>query len=219
MKRNERNTLYNLRKTVNAETIYVEIPASWTHEARQAIHELLTVQKRMKATCMGPNVITGETCIRYTRDAGPSDAERQKQESADVDDVMKALPVTKYTWNGYKVTEESAEAEKKNDAEKPAEKLAKKAVKFYDVDEMQVFSVSALRKEWRLINPDISFDEYLFAAMRENGGNLIPYTNQPIIDQAAMNNTRPHWLPLPVKSADDLCGRFTDETTGTTYIF
>ena len=92
-------------------------------------------------------------------------------------------------------------------------------MKFYDVDEMQVVTTTALRKEWRLINPDISFDEYLFAAMRENGGNLIPYTNQPIIDQKAMNNTRPLWLPLPVKGTDDLCGRFTDETTGTTYIF
>ena len=101
MKRNERNTYNGLKKTVTKETIYVEIPTAWTHEARQAIHELLTIEKGMAAYCIGPDVITHESAIRYTHGC-PSI--RQAQENADIDSIMQGLRRTDYTWNGYKVT-------------------------------------------------------------------------------------------------------------------
>lgn len=102
MKRNERNTYNGLKKTVTADTIYVEIPVTWTHEARQAIHELLTIEKGMVAYCIGPDVITHESTVRYTHGC-PSI--RRAQESADIDSIMQGLRHTDYTWNGYKVAD------------------------------------------------------------------------------------------------------------------
>lgn len=104
MKRNERNTYNSLKKTVTKCTLYVEIPTAWTHEARQAIHELLTIEKNMVAYCVGPDVITHESTIRYTSCSPYNIKMRQAQETADIDTIMADLRHTDYTWNGYKVT-------------------------------------------------------------------------------------------------------------------
>ena len=98
MKRIERNTFNGLRRGVNEGTIYVEIPVDWTHEGRQGIHEMLTVEKDMAAVCIGPN-LDGIECIRYR--PALHEKERQQQEGEDIDAIMQRLPRTDYTWNGY----------------------------------------------------------------------------------------------------------------------
>ena len=98
MKRVERNTFKGLRKGVNERTIYVEIPIDWTCEGRQAIHDMLTVEKGMTAVCIGPN-LDGIECIRYR--PALHEKERQQQEGEDVEAIMQRLPRTDYTWNGY----------------------------------------------------------------------------------------------------------------------
>ena len=50
MKRIERNTYNSLRKSITADTINVEIPVEYTHEGRQGIHEMLTIEKHMRAS-------------------------------------------------------------------------------------------------------------------------------------------------------------------------
>ena len=51
MKRIERNTLNSLRKSISADTINVEIPTSYSHEGRQAIHEMLTTEGPFLLQC------------------------------------------------------------------------------------------------------------------------------------------------------------------------
>lgn len=96
MKRIERNTYNSLRKNVTKDTIYVEIPTTWTHEARQTIHELLTVEKHMHAVRVCPNVINYEPVILYTR------GQSIEQEAADIESIMKGLKVSTLCWNGYR---------------------------------------------------------------------------------------------------------------------
>ena len=64
MKREERKVYNSLKKTVTGDTLYVEIPTNWTHEARQTIHELLTVEKGMVATVIGPECCEFKETIR-----------------------------------------------------------------------------------------------------------------------------------------------------------
>ena len=106
MKREERNLLNQLRKTVTNSTIVVEIPERFTHEARQAMHELLTIEKHMIATCIGWNDIREEYCIRYIPQTGRTNS----QEGVDADSLLK-LPRTDYTWNGYKKPEPTTTTE------------------------------------------------------------------------------------------------------------
>lgn len=91
MKRNERTAYNQLKKTVTTDTIYVEIPLTWTHEARQAIHELLTIEKGMYASCIGPEAVSGAECIRYTHASEYTSKTRQDQETSDVDEVTQSL--------------------------------------------------------------------------------------------------------------------------------
>lgn len=110
MKREERKVYNSLKKTVTGDTLYVEIPTNWTHEARQAIHELLTVEKGMFATVIGPDCRTFKETIRYTHSSEATKATRQAQEVTDIDEVMKELRYTDCTWNGYKANEEEEPA-------------------------------------------------------------------------------------------------------------
>lgn len=96
MKRIERNTLNALRRNVNPDTIYVEIPISWTKEGRQAIHEMLIIEKHMHAVRRCPNVLTGEPIVLYARGAVPGHI------PGDVEEITAALPVSPLCWNGYR---------------------------------------------------------------------------------------------------------------------
>lgn len=96
MKRNERNTYNGLKKNVTNDTIYVEIPVAWSHEGRQAIHELLTIEKGMHACRLCPNVLSFETVVLYARGTDAA------QENADIDFIAASLPVSEYCWNGYR---------------------------------------------------------------------------------------------------------------------
>ncbi len=96
MKRNERSIYTRMKKTVTKDTIYCEIPTAWTHEARQAIHELLTITKHMHAERICPNLLTYEPVILYAR------GQSQEQEAMDIDAVMDTLHISETCWNGYK---------------------------------------------------------------------------------------------------------------------
>ena len=111
MKRDERKVYNSLKKGVNKDTLYVEVPTAYTMEARQALHELLTVGKHMHAVCIGPEVISHETCIRYARSTSTEQHQaRMQQETKTVNDVAAELPTTEYTWNGYHVAPATAPA-------------------------------------------------------------------------------------------------------------
>ena len=111
MKRNERTTYNSLRKTVTADTINVEIPVDFTHEARQSIHELLTIEKHMRVSCIMWNDIAQCYCLHYVPTVDEyTDAQRKAQEAQDIDAIMATLPRTDMTWYGYKKTDEATEA-------------------------------------------------------------------------------------------------------------
>ena len=97
MKRNERNTLNGLKKSVTGDTLHVEIPVSFTDEGMQAIHEMLTIEKGMAAVRINWNNIVNEYVIHYIFSASSLDQENER-----ISDIMKRLPVSNYTWNGYK---------------------------------------------------------------------------------------------------------------------
>jgi len=111
MKREERNLLNSLKKTVTDDTIVVEIPERFTHEARQAMHDLLTVEKHMTAECIGWNDIRKEYCIRYR----PQYGRTNEQEGIDADTLLSTLPRSEWTWNGYKKPEAETADETKGD--------------------------------------------------------------------------------------------------------
>jgi len=102
MKRIERNTYNSLRKSITADTINVEIPVEYTHEGRQGIHEMLTVEKHMRASMICWNSITNGYVIHYVPTVDEyTEAQRMEQESQDIDEVMNTLPKSDRTWNGY----------------------------------------------------------------------------------------------------------------------
>jgi hypothetical protein len=117
MKRNERTTYNQLKKTVNESTLYVEVPTNWTHEARQATHELLTIEKHFTALRINWNPIENMYCILYYN--SNNEEIRKSQENKDIDDVMLDLSTTDTWWNGYHKhekptsTEETTEEEEK----------------------------------------------------------------------------------------------------------
>lgn len=106
MKREERTAYNRLKKTVTNDTISVEIPVSFTHEARQTIHELLTVEKGMYALCIRWNDVIDESCVYYVAAKHGDEQEiRKEQEANDIDEITNNLPQFDYTWNGYKKPE------------------------------------------------------------------------------------------------------------------
>ena len=118
MKRNER-TLYNrLKKEVTPDTINVEIPVDYTHEGRQAIHELLTIGKGLYVTGIYWNDIMECYCIHYER-AYTETAKGIKaaQEAADIDAITADMEYSDWTWTGYKKpAQQPAEAPQTADA-------------------------------------------------------------------------------------------------------
>lgn len=118
MKREERTLLNQLRKNVTPDTINVEIPVSYTHEGRQAIHELLTIEKGLYAPCIYWNDILGEYCVHYEHTMGDptATATKRDQETLDIDEVTAELPRRDRTWTGYpKPTETTSKSDLKGD--------------------------------------------------------------------------------------------------------
>lgn len=111
MKRIERNTYNSLRKSITADTINVEIPVEYTHEGRQGIHEMLTVEKHMRASMICWNSIINGYVIHYVPTVDEyTEAQRMEQEAQDIDEVMDTLPKSDRTWNGYEKPAEDPEA-------------------------------------------------------------------------------------------------------------
>ena len=117
MKRIERNTYNSLRKSITADTINVEIPVEYTHEGRQGIHEMLTIEKHMRASMICWNSIINGYVIHYVPTVDEyTEAQRMEQEAQDIDEVMNALPKSDRTWNGYeKPAEEQTEEEEEEE--------------------------------------------------------------------------------------------------------
>lgn len=112
MKRNERTIFNSLRKTVTGETINVEIPEDFSQEARQAIHELLTIEKGFYACAIFWNSIQEAYCIHYERAYTESaQSIKAEQEAQNIDNIMRDLPRRDYTWNGYQKNSENSETE------------------------------------------------------------------------------------------------------------
>lgn len=98
MRREERTRLNNLRKTVSTDTVYVEVPMHFTVEGKQAIHELLTIEKGLVARRINWNPILKEYAILYSP---VSDADKElHQETTDIETVMAGLKTTDIWWNG-----------------------------------------------------------------------------------------------------------------------
>ncbi|MBQ5684310.1 MAG: hypothetical protein IIV27_01575 [Clostridia bacterium] len=105
MKRNERTTLNQLKKTVNENTIRVEVPADFSIEARQAIHELLTIEKHMIAVGYYWDPITDTERVNYIKAWEGSEGaqrERMNQEVTPIEEVEEDLPHHDYAWTGHR---------------------------------------------------------------------------------------------------------------------
>ena len=113
MKREERRVFNGLRKNVDEKTIYVEVPTAYTKEARQEIHEMLTIEKHMYAVRVCPCAADLEknVVLYYHCTVSMSTAEKQAQEATDIDTLTGTLPVSVYTWNGYRAPSNEEEPE------------------------------------------------------------------------------------------------------------
>lgn len=110
MKRNERSLFNTLRKTVTPETINVEIPEGFTLEARQAMHELLTIEKGLYAVAIYWNDIENAYCVHYERPyTETAEAVKAAQEVQTIEAVTADLPRRDMTWTGYPKTAEVTE--------------------------------------------------------------------------------------------------------------
>lgn len=110
MKRIERNTYNSLRKTITENTICVEIPTNYTKEGRQGIHEMLTIEKHMRASSILWNDIEKCYCIHYVPCFDEYDSKRRmEQECHDIDEIMNSLPKSDMTWNGFQKPSEETE--------------------------------------------------------------------------------------------------------------
>lgn len=110
MKRIERNTYNSLRKTITENTINVEIPTTYTKEGRQEIHEMLTIEKHMRASSILWNDIENCYCIHYVSCFDEFDNERRmEQEAQDIDEIMSSLPKSNMTWYGFEKPSEETE--------------------------------------------------------------------------------------------------------------
>lgn len=129
MKRIERNIYNSLRKTIAANTICVEIPTEYTHEGRQGIHEMLTIEKHMRASSILWNDIDKCYCIHYVPVVDDyTDEIRKQQEAQDIDEIMNSLPKSDRTWYGFEKPTEDIEDTTK-DEEKTITKATEEAPK------------------------------------------------------------------------------------------
>lgn len=120
MKREERRIYNKLRKMDTVGLLNVEVRHDYTDEARQAIHEVLTIEKGLFAISVCPSAMDFSTVTLYVPANLPEQIRtREIQENMLEKDVVSALPVSEYTWNGYKktvrekITEAYREAEKR----------------------------------------------------------------------------------------------------------
>lgn len=102
MKREERTQLNGLRRSVNESTIYCEIPMHYTEEGKQALHEMLTVEKHMIALRVNWNPIREEYTVLYAPARPVNCAERHYQEATPAAQVIAGLRVTDTWWNGFR---------------------------------------------------------------------------------------------------------------------
>ena len=117
MKRIERNTYNSIRRNTTANTINVEIPVEYSHEARQAIHEYLTING-MRVTGINWNSILECYCIHWEpARTETAEAIRRQQENADIDDVTNGMEYSDWTWNGYRKPAEAPQEAPAADAE------------------------------------------------------------------------------------------------------
>ena len=115
MKRNER-TNYNhisraIRKNGIESIVNIEVPTTYTHEARQAFHELLT-SYNLRAVCIYWNDIEKTWALHYEPARYPeAHDEKRRQEAEDVDTVTARMIRRNWTWNGYPAPADQVEAE------------------------------------------------------------------------------------------------------------
>jgi len=124
MKRNER-TNYNhiardIRKNGIESIINIEVPTNYTHEARQAFHELLTAYN-LRAVCIYWNDIEKTWALHYEPARYPeAHDEKRRQETEDVDTVTARMTRRNWTWNGYPAPATETEAETAQNAPQEA---------------------------------------------------------------------------------------------------
>jgi hypothetical protein len=147
MKRIERNTYNSLRKSITADTLNVEIPVEYTHEGRQGIHEMLTVEKHMRASVICWNSIINGYVIHYVPTVDEyTEAQRMEQEAQDIDEIMNALPKSDRTWNGY---EKPAEEQTTDTEEEEEENTVEKIKVVYEKKEGRTYT-----ETWRSEKPE-----------------------------------------------------------------
>lgn len=138
MTREERRTYNALKKSVTTDTICVDVLETHSHEARQAIHELLTIEKGMYAVRINWIAGTDQYSIHYAHACGDADSTRQEQETADIDDIIQTLHRSDYSWNGYKrPAAEDAETVTLAPADLPAEDCTWGDEEAHDNDEKE----------------------------------------------------------------------------------
>ena len=174
MKRIERNTYNSLRKSITADTINVEIPVEYTHEGRQGIHEMLTIEKHMRASMICWNSIINGYVIHYVPTVDEyTEAQRMEQESQDIDEVMNTLPKSDRTWNGY---------------EKPAEEQTTETDTEEEEEEETMTTNKLYLSNWDY-NAALIIEE-LAAIVENNGGTVKPGTVTIIENRALNENMR-----------------------------
>ena len=149
MKRIERNTYNSIKRNTTADTINVEIPVEYSHEARQAIHEYLTING-MRVTGINWNSIQECYCIHWEpARTETAEAIRSQQENADIDDVTKGMEYSDWTWNGYRkpaeapTTAPAAEADQQPTDTENAPQAAPAAPQVDPITAATIASISA----------------------------------------------------------------------------
>lgn len=173
MKRNERNN-YNhiardIRKNGIESIINIEVPTNYTHEARQAFHELLTAYN-LRAVCIYWNDIEKTWALHYEPAHYPeAHDEKRRQEAEDVDAVTARMTRRNWTWNGYPAP--AAEAEQQPTETENAPQAATQAAEGTDEKKEAETMTTTEREALERINA------------RQNAANL--FTNITPADIAA----------------------------------
>ena len=173
MKRNERNN-YNhiardIRKNGIESIINIEVPTNYTHEARQAFHELLTAYN-LRAVCIYWNDIEKTWALHYEPARYPeAHDEKRRQEAEDVDAVTARMTRRNWTWNGYPAP--AAEAEQQPTETENAPQAATQAAEGTDETKEAETMTTTEREALERINA------------RQNAANL--FTNIGPADIAA----------------------------------
>ena len=139
MKRNERtnynHVARNIRKNGIESIINIEVPTNYTHEARQAFHELLTAYN-LRAVCIYWNDIEKTWALHYEPARYPeAHDEKRRQEAEDVDAVTARMTRRNWTWNGYPAP--AAEAEQQPTETENAPQAATQAAEDATTDEQK----------------------------------------------------------------------------------